>query len=78
MIDLSLSALIKAWTTTMIASGLLLVALALAQFWSNDAYRQGLRQALQLTAEEPPPDVNGLFAENAGGAYAAQTGRTGR
>ena len=62
MIDLSLSALIRAWITTMIASGLLLVALALAQFWNNAAYVQGLRQALQITAEEPPPDVLGLYA----------------
>ncbi len=61
MVDLSLSALIKAWITTMIASGLLLVTLALAQFWNNAGYVQGLRQALQITVEEPPPDVLGLY-----------------
>jgi hypothetical protein len=64
MIDLSLSALIRAWITTMIASGLLVVALALAQFWNNAGYVQGLRQALQITAEEPPPDVMGLYVED--------------
>ena len=77
MIDRSLSALIKAWITTVIASGLLLVALALTQLYS-DAYLQGLRHALQLTAEEPPPDVLGLYAEDAGAAYAARAGHTHR
>ena len=77
MIDLSLSALIKAWITTMIASGLLLVVLALAQFWNNAAYVQGLRQALQITAEEPPPDVLGLYVEDPAEAYAARAGHPG-
>ena len=77
MIDLSLSALIRAWITTMIASGLLLVALALAQFWNNDAYKQGLRQALHITAEEPPPEVLGLYVDDPAEAYMARAGHTG-
>jgi hypothetical protein len=77
MIDLSLSALIKAWITTTATSGLLLVALALAQVWNNDAYLQGLRQALQITAEEPPPDVLGLYAKDSAEAYMARARHTG-
>jgi len=80
MIDLSLSALTKAWVTTMIASGLLLGALAVAQLCTNEVYLQNLRRAVQLTGEYPSPDIDGLAGEPGGGAvqaYAARAGHSG-
>lgn len=58
MIDLSLAALTKAWITSVVASGLLLVALATAQFSDRAVYLRSLPQALQLITDGPPPIID--------------------
>jgi hypothetical protein len=77
MIDLSLSALTKAWAAATIVSGLLFVALAIAQVWNSAVYLRALPQALELAGDGPVPvgDRNG----NAGAVvrYAARAGQTG-
>jgi len=77
MIDLSLSALTKAWAAATIVSGLLFVALAIAQVWNSAVYLRALPQALELAGDGPAPvaDRNG----NAGAVfrYAARAGQTG-
>jgi hypothetical protein len=46
MIDLVLFALVKAWATTLIATTLLVAALAVAEIWDSAAYLQALPGAL--------------------------------
>ena len=58
MIDMSLSALTKAWVVTAIASGLLLAALATAQVWSSAVYLHALPHVLQLVGDGPPPIID--------------------
>lgn len=58
MVEINLSALTKAWITTVIASVLLLVALATSQVWNNAVYLRGLTQALQLVADGPAPVID--------------------
>ena len=48
MTETALSALVRAWATTMIATSLLIVALALARAWDSSIYLQGLQEALKL------------------------------
>jgi len=48
MTETAFSALARAWTTTMIAVSLLIVALALARAWDSSIYLQGLQEALKL------------------------------
>lgn len=48
MTETAFSALARAWTTTMIAISLLIVALALARAWDSSIYLQGLQEALKL------------------------------
>jgi hypothetical protein len=58
MIEMSLSALTKAWLTTVIASAMLLAALAAARVWNGAVYFQTLPHALQLVGDGPPPVVD--------------------
>lgn len=58
MIDMSLSALTRAWVVTTIASGLLLAALASAQVWSSAVYLHTLPHVLQLVGDGPPPIID--------------------
>lgn len=58
MIDLSLTALTKAWITAVIASGVLLMALATAQMSNRAVYLRCLPQALQLITDGPPPIID--------------------
>jgi hypothetical protein len=46
MMDTALSALVLAWTTTMIATTLFVAALAFSQFWDNAVYVQVLQGVL--------------------------------
>jgi hypothetical protein len=46
MTNTALSALVVAWTTTMIATTLFLVLLALSQFWDSGIFFQALREAM--------------------------------
>jgi hypothetical protein len=45
MAETALSALVRAWATTMIVTSLLIVALALARAWDSSIYLQGLQEA---------------------------------
>jgi hypothetical protein len=78
MIELSLSALTKAWAATTIALGLLFVALALAQVWNGAVYLRALPQALELSGDGPPfPLSTGMEAPPPLPVYAARAGQTG-
>lgn len=46
MMDTALSALVLAWTTTMIATTLFVAALAFSQLWDNAVYVQVLQGVL--------------------------------
>ena len=46
MTDTALSALVLAWTTTMIATTLFVAALALSQVWDSAVYHQALQDIL--------------------------------
>jgi hypothetical protein len=46
MTDTALSALVLAWTTTMIATTLFVAALALSRTWDSAIYLQGLQGVL--------------------------------
>jgi hypothetical protein len=48
MMDTALSALVRAWATTLIAMSLLVVALALARAWDSSIYLYGLQETLKL------------------------------
>jgi hypothetical protein len=48
MIDTALSALVRAWATTVIATFLLVAGLVLARAWDGDIYVQGLQEALDF------------------------------
>ena len=48
MTETAFSALVRAWTTMMIAMSLLIVALALARTWDSSIYLHGLEEALKL------------------------------
>lgn len=48
------TALTKAWVTTVIASGLLFLALATARIWNSTVYFQGLPQAIAIGDGSPP------------------------
>lgn len=48
MAETALSALVRAWTTTVIALSLLVAALALAKTWDSSIYLHGLQEALKL------------------------------
>jgi hypothetical protein len=48
MTDTALSALVVAWTTTMIATTLFVAALALSRVWDSAVYLQGLQGVLNL------------------------------
>lgn len=79
--DLSLSALFKAWATTITACGLLLAALSTAQIWNSEVYWHSLVPALAL-AEAPPPLFDPLDEPIARpmdypARYAARAGQTG-
>jgi hypothetical protein len=58
MIDIPLSALTRAWLTTVIASAVLFAALAVAQVWNGAVYFRTLPHALQLVADGPPPIID--------------------
>jgi hypothetical protein len=49
MIDTAVSALVRAWITTMIATSLIATAVALSRVWDTSVYLKGLQQALTLT-----------------------------
>lgn len=53
------AALTKAWVTTVIASGLLLLALAIAQVWNSAVYFQNLPQAMAI-GDGPSPIIDRL------------------
>lgn len=55
--QLVFAALTKAWVTTVIASGLLFLALATAQIWNSAVYLQGLPQAM-IIGEGPSPIID--------------------
>ena len=46
MTDRVLSALVQAWTTTMIAITLFITSVTLSRVWDSAVYLAGLRQAL--------------------------------
>jgi hypothetical protein len=46
--DTALSALVAAWATTMIATTLMVAALALARVWDSGIYFQALQGVLNL------------------------------
>jgi hypothetical protein len=46
IIDMALTALVKAWAATLIATTLLVAALAVAQVWDGAAYVRALPGAL--------------------------------
>jgi hypothetical protein len=46
MADVVFSALIRAWATTVIATTMLVAAVALAQIWSSAIYLRALQRAL--------------------------------
>ncbi len=46
MFDTALSALVKAWAATLIATSLLVAALAISEVWDAAAYLQALPAAL--------------------------------
>ncbi len=48
MTDTALSALVTAWTTTMIATTVFVAALALSRVWDSAIYLQGLQGVLNL------------------------------
>ena len=48
MTDTAISALVVAWTTTMIATTLFVAALALSRAWDSAVYLQGLERVLNL------------------------------
>ncbi len=48
MTERALSALVLAWTTTLIAASLLVAALALARVWDSAIYLQGLQGVFNL------------------------------
>ncbi len=48
MTDAALSALVKAWSTTLIATTLFVAALAISEVWNTAAYLQALPEALGL------------------------------
>jgi hypothetical protein len=48
MNERALSALLRAWATTVIALSLLVTAIALARAWDNTIYFQGLEEALNF------------------------------
>jgi hypothetical protein len=48
MTDTAFCALIRAWATTLIATSLLVAALALASAWDSSIYLQGLQDAFRL------------------------------
>jgi hypothetical protein len=53
------TALTKAWVTTVIASGLLLLALTITQVWNSAVYFQGLPQAMAI-GDGPSPIIDRL------------------
>jgi hypothetical protein len=55
--QLAFAALTKAWVTTMIATGLLFLALATAQVWNSTIYFQGLPQAMAI-GDGPAPIID--------------------
>ena len=58
MIEDSLAALTKAWITTVVASSVLLIALATSQISNRAVYLRSLPQALQLVTDGPPPIID--------------------
>jgi hypothetical protein len=48
MTDTALTALIAAWRTAMLATTLLVAAVALSRIWDSAIYLQGLQRALTL------------------------------
>lgn len=58
MVDPSLSALTKAWVTTLVASALLFIALAAAQVRDNRVFLRTLSQVLLLIGDNPPPVID--------------------
>ena len=48
MTERALSAFAQAWTTTMIATSVFVVVLALARVWDSAIYLQGLQRILSL------------------------------
>ena len=82
VIETTLTALTKAWVTTVIASTLFCAALAIAQIWNGAAYFGALPQALSLAGETPDPSVElwtgaALKRELDVSRYAARAGHTG-
>ncbi len=77
MIELSLSALTKAWAATTIALGLLLAVLAVAQVWNSAIYLRALPQALELGGDGPIPVAGRNEGAGAIVGYAARAGQTG-
>ena len=81
MIETTLTALTKAWVTTVIASTLFCAALAIAQIWNGAVYLGALPQVLSLAGETPDPSVElwtGAADPNPGfSRYTARAGHTG-
>jgi hypothetical protein len=78
MTEVLLSALTRAWFTTVIASTLLLTALATEPIFSSAAYWRGLPEAFALVGGEGPLIVDRWDpAEAAAKAQAARAGHTG-
>jgi len=48
MTDMPLAALIRAWQTTVLATAVLVVALAFSRIWDTGGYLGALQQALAL------------------------------
>jgi hypothetical protein len=48
MIDMVLSALVRAWVTTLTATTLFVAAVALSQVWDSATFLRSLQQALRF------------------------------
>jgi hypothetical protein len=57
--QLAFAALTKAWVTTVIASALLLLALAITQVWNSAVYFQSLPRAIAI-GDGPSPIIDRL------------------
>jgi len=77
MTETTLTALTKAWVTTVIASALFCTTLAIAQIWNGAVYLGALPQALSLAGETPDPSVE-LWTAGISGDPAAVAKENGK
>ena len=54
MTDTPLTALMRAWTTTMLATTVLIAALALSQIWDSAVFFRALGDSMALGGQDHP------------------------